>query len=285
MVNMKTTYWIITLCLILFRSHLAQQVEFITSIGKFNSASSFHISASGIIYITDSGSDQITSFDTLGNMLHTNGGYGWTDAAFDEPSDIFANPLSIFVADKNNHRIQRFDRDLNFVSSLTTRQRDNAESRFGYPTGCVVSNQGDLYILDSENLRIIKFDLFGNFNQSFGGFDAGEFQLIKPVSMAVSPNNLIYVCDEAGVLIFDSFGNGVGRIENDEKFNSIRIVFDKLTLNTNKKVFSVSLGTSHRELNEMNLTEYDIGNIVSSLIYNNKLYILTPKEILVFLII
>ncbi len=281
---MKTAFYIILFIFILLRSQFAQQVELIGSLGKFNSASSFHISASGIIYVTDSGNNQITSLDTMGNILRTNGGYGWSEATFDEPSDIFANPLSVFVADKNNHRIQRFDRELNFVSSLSTRQRENFEARFGYPTGCVVSNQGDLYILDSENQRIIKFDLFGNFIQNFGGFDAGDFQLIKPKSLAVSSDNLIYVCHEPGILIFDSFGNGVGRINSEEKFNSVRIVFDNLTLNTDKKVFSSFLRSSERELNEIDFAVYDINFIVSAIINNNKLYILTPSEILVFFI-
>lgn len=283
---MKSAYLIIILCIILFNNQPAQQqVELINSIGKFNNASSFHISASGIIYVADTGTDQITSLDTLGNILRTNGGYGWSEGAFDEPSDIFATPLSVFVADKNNHRIQRFDRDLNFISSLSTRQRENFEARFGHPTGCVVSNQGDLYILDSENLRIIKFDLFGNFIQNFGGFDAGDFQLSKPVSLAVSSDNFIYVCDEPDVLIFDSFGNGVGRIKSDEQFNSVRILFNQLTLTSRKKVFSANLRISQRDLNEIILADYDIEDIISSIVFNNKLYILTAKEILIFLII
>lgn len=283
---MKSAYLIIILCIILFNNQPAQQqVELINSIGKFNNASSFHISASGIIYVADTGTDQITSLDTLGNILRTNGGYGWSEGAFDEPSDIFATPLSVFVADKNNHRIQRFDRDLNFISSLSTRQRENSEARFGHPTGCVVSNQGDLYILDSENLRIIKFDLFGNFIQNFGGFDAGDFQLSKPVSLAVSSDNFIYVCDEPDVLIFDSFGNGVGRIKSDEQFNSVRILFNQLTLTSRKKVFSANLRISQRDLNEIILADYDIEDIISSIVFNNKLYVLTAKAILVFLII
>lgn len=283
---MKKVFLIIALCTILFQNHPAQQkVEFLNSIGKFKSASSFHISASGLIYVTDTGDDQITSLDTLGNILRTNGGYGWSEGAFDEPSDIFATPLSVFVADKNNHRIQRFDRDLNFVSSFSTRQRENFEARFGHPTGCVVSNQGDLYILDSENLRIIKFDLFGNFIQNFGGFNAGDFQLTKPLSLAISSDNRIYVCDEPDILIFDSFGNGVGRIISDEQFNSVRILFNQLTLTTRKKVFTANLRISQHDLNEIILSDYDIEDIISSLVYNNKLYILTTTEILVFSLI
>lgn len=260
----------------------AQKIEFVNSIGKFKSASSFYISASGIIYVTDSGNDQVTSLDTLGNVLQTTGGYGWVEAAFDEPVDVFATPLSIYVSDKNNHRIQRFDRDLNFISSLMTRQRENSESEFGYPLGCAVSNQGDIYILDSENQRVIKSDLFGNFMQNFGGFDAGNYQLNNPRSIAVSPDNKIYVLDKSGIVVFDAFGNGEGRIVIGDNLVSIRIIFDNLTVNSNNRIYRHHLRSADSTLQEFNLEEIEDINIISSISYNEKLYVLTPREILIF---
>ena len=53
-----------------------------------------------------------------------------------------------------------------------------------------------MYILDSENKRVIKFNTFGQFVQNFGGFDAGAFSLTDPRKLAVSPGNNIYVLDE-----------------------------------------------------------------------------------------
>ncbi len=259
----------------------AQQYDYQYSIGKFLNASSFYVAASGIIYVTDSGNDQITSLDTLGNILQTTGGYGWTEATFDEPVDVFATPLNVYVTDKNNHRIQRFDRDLNFISSLSTKDGDNKEARFGYPLGCAISNQGDMYILDSENQRVIKFDLFGNFIQNFGGFDAGSYMLENPKSLAVSSNNLIFVLDESGIVIFDSFGNGVGNIEIEDKSVSLRILFDNLTFNSINKIFTHNLRTEDQIFNEVVLDFKDL-EIVSSLFYNDKLYVLTAKEILIF---
>lgn len=260
----------------------AQQIEFVNSIGKFKSASSFYISASGIIYVTDSGNDQVTSLDTLGNVLQTTGGYGWVEAAFDEPVDVFATPLSIYVSDKNNHRIQRFDRDLNFISSLMTRERENSEYEFGYPLGCAVSNQGDIYILDSENQRVIKSDLFGNFMQNFGGFDAGNYQLNNPRSLAVSPDNKIYVLDKSGIVVFDAFGNGEGRIVIGDNLVSIRIIFDNLTVNSNNRIYRHHLRSADSTLQEFNLEEIEDIIIISSINYNEKLYVLTPREILIF---
>lgn len=274
-----TGYRIIFLLFLFTCFTFAQQVEYEKTIGSFKNALSFFISASGQIYVTDSGNDELISLDTLGNHINSTGGYGWVESAFDEPVDVFSNTLSVYVTDKNNHRIQRFDRNLNFISSVSTRESDNQNVRFGYPLGCSVSNQGDLYVLDSENQRVIKFDLFGNFILNLGGFDAGNYQLINPKSLAVGPNNLIYVLDDSGILIFDSFGNGIGLIETEEDILSIRIVFNNLTINTSKKVFLQNLDTDTRSFSEIDLTEQINSRIISSIFYNEKLYILTPKEI------
>ena len=58
-----------------------------------------------------------------------------------------------------------------------------------YPVSCATSNQGDLYFIDSENKRIMKFDIFGNFILNFGGFDAGKYQLSNPKQLAISSWN------------------------------------------------------------------------------------------------
>lgn len=261
---------------------IPQIFEYQTSIGNFKKASSFYVSANGIIYVTDSGSNQVTSLDTLGNILESTGGYGWAEETFDEPVDVYATPLNIYVSDKNNHRIQRFDRNLNYISSITTRDYGNDEVKFGYPLGCVVSNQGDIYILDSENQRVIKFDLFGNFVQNFGGFDAGNYQLKRPISMAVSPANLLYVADDSGIIIFDSFGNGIGKISLDVKPVSVRIIFDELSITSNNIIYSYNLRSESLNISEIQFSEFEIKNTISSFIYNNKLYILFPDKISIF---
>lgn len=268
--------------LLTFPCGFAQSTGFLSSIGNFNSATAFDISANGIIYVSESGNDQITSLDTLGNILKTTGGFGWSEAAFDNPVDVFATPLSIYIADKNNHRIQRFDRELNFVSTLSTRQRENIEARFGYPSGIVLSNQGDWYILDSENHRIVKFDLFGNYVQNFGGFDAGNYQLRKPTSLAISPDNNIYVSDETGIVVFDAFGNGIGRFEVSEKIISVRIIFDDLVINTKENIYHRNLRSDDTSLQEIDLSGYKLSEMISALKFSGRLYVLTSKEIIIF---
>ncbi|GIK60499.1 MAG: hypothetical protein HND39_13500 [Ignavibacteriota bacterium] len=260
-----------------------QQYQFERSIGKFVNASSFYINSAGFIYVSDIATDEITALDTVGNILKKIGGYGWRESAFDNPADIFADALKVYVADKNNNRIQRFDKNLNFNFQIYTRESENEQERFGYPLSAVMSNLGDIFILDSENSRIVKFDIFGNFLQNFGGYDYGNFALEKPIQLAVSMQNNIFVIDGSEIVIFDQYGNGVGRTSSAEEFESIRIIFDWLTVTTNEKIFTANLRSPDIRLNEIILSGIDDKlDLVSALIFNNKLYVLTNKEIVIF---
>jgi hypothetical protein len=253
-----------------------QTYTYVTSFGEFSDAASFSVNAAGIFYISDTGSDEIYKYDTLGTFIKEAGGFGWDNNSFDDPVDIF-------VSDKNNHRIQQYDKDLNYISQLSTRDSRNNDEVFGYPLSCATSLQGDLYILDSENNRVIKFDLFGNFIQNFGGYDAGDFSLEKPVKLAVSPVNNIYVLDKSRIIVFDQYGNGTESIHLGDSFKNLNIVFNKLTVNSDSEIFISVLNSADKALSKLTLMGIDEKpEIISSLIYNNRLYILTPNEILVF---
>lgn len=262
---------------------VAQSFEYSGSIGKFNRASSFYITANGLIYVSDSGSDEIILLDTLGNQMNTFGGYGWDENSFDDPADVFADPLSIYVADNNNHKIKRFDKNLNFISSLYRRESEFLQEQFGYPLSCATSNQGDLYFIDSENKRIMKFDIFGNFILNFGGFDAGKYQLTNPKQLAISSWNYIFVIDGSDIVIFDNFGSGTNRISIDKPMNSIRILFDHMIICNGEEVYHSYLKSIDSKFTKIDLAGFEIDQeIISGILLNNRLYILTAKKLLVF---
>jgi DNA-binding beta-propeller fold protein YncE len=260
----------------------AQTFSYQLSIGKFKNASSFTINSAGIIYVTDAATDEVYKLDTLGNDLKDVGGYGWDEGNFDQPVDVFANPLSVYVSDKNNHRIQRFDKDLNFISLLYTRESDNSAERFGYPLSAVTSNQGDLFILDSENKRILKFDLFGHFILNFGGFDGGSYALRNPKQMVVSPANVLYVIDGRSIILFDQYGNGINELETGIDLKSISINFNNLLINTDNQILLTNLKSGSLKFSELKTDDELNSPIVSSLIFNGKLYILMDNQIRIY---
>jgi DNA-binding beta-propeller fold protein YncE len=256
---------------------------FESSFGDFNNASSFYINPAGYIFVTDIDTDEIYVLDTLGNLIHSIGGYGWSNSSFDTPVDIYADALKIFVADKNNHRIQRFDKNLNFIFEVSTRESEIEEERFGYPLSAIISNLGDIFILDSENSRIIKFDLFGNFIQNFGGYDYGSYSMKRPKQLAVSMQNNVFVIDENQIFIFDAYGNGISKAEGKDNFISIRIIFTWLSVCTEEKIYIANLKYPDLNIKEVFLEGVDYNpELVSSFVFNNKLYVLSKNNILVF---
>jgi len=281
--TLKMKFYLITLVFFVGTLAFPQKYQFENSFGKFISASSFYINSAGFIYVTDTNTDEVYALDTLGNLRLKIGGFGYREMAFDDPVDVFADALKIYVSDKNNNRIQRLDKNMNFNFQIYTRDSDNEAERFGYPLSAVMSNQGDVFILDSENTRIVQFDLFGNFIRNFGGYDYGNFALQNPKQLAVSGTNNIFVIDGSEIIIFDQYGNSINKVSGIDNFISIRIIFDWMTLSTERKIYMANLRAPEITLKEVLLEDLPLNTkIVSSLVYNNKLYLLTKKEILVF---
>jgi NHL repeat len=158
--------------------------------------------------VVDTEQGMVRLFRSDGTEVRSVGGQGWDNDQFDSPRGIWArNGVDIFVADYGNHRIQRFDRTLNFVSSFSTRERSNPDERFGYPTDVVLSRLGDLFICDTENSRILKVSRLSKVDRYFGGFDAGKGRLINPSRLALGPRDHVYVLDGSRIAVFDNFGN------------------------------------------------------------------------------
>lgn len=269
------------LIIISSNNYRAQSYNKVNEFGKFQNASSFAITMNGIIYVTDSYKNELYKLDTLGNVLAFIGGYGWDTSQFDDPVDVFATPLNVYVADKNNNRIQIFDKDLNFLSVFTTSDNTDNNFAFGYPTSVGVSGQGDMFILDSDNDRILKYDLNGNFSQEIGGVDAGEFSISSPIKFAVSKNGNVFVLESGFVDVFDQYGNGLFKLKTNSEIENINITFSYLTLVNPETVSIINLANRNKIFKQFKFNDNQT-TITDGLVFNNKLYILTKHSIFVF---
>jgi len=177
----------------------------------------FDVDIYGSIYVLDSESSILRVFDARGELLREVGGQGWSNEQFDQPHGIWArNGLNIFVADYGNHRIQRYDRTISYVATLSTREVDDPAIRFGYPTDVSVSRQGDLFLCDGENVRVLKVNQLNQVDdRSFGGPGAGQGTLSAPAMIEVGPGDYVYVLDEDRIVVFDTFGNYIREIGSE----------------------------------------------------------------------
>lgn len=182
---------------------------------QFKQARAISVDLSGMLYICDTGNNTITKLNSNGEIIESVGGFGWEKEMFYTPYDIYASSaLDVFVADYNNNRIQRYDKDLNYISSLHSDEDWDDALHFGYPKSVANSIHGDLLVLDGENNRLIKFNSFGEPEISFGDFGEGKGRLLDPIQIAVSQDDKIFVSDAAQnkILVFDYFGNYLSEI-------------------------------------------------------------------------
>jgi DNA-binding beta-propeller fold protein YncE len=201
------------LCLPSFGHSNPLQTSFLFSFGNFSGPRGIAVAPSGLIYVVDTGDNMVKVYSPLGDSLNEIGGSGWGQLEFDQPYDIAVGAgLNFYVADYGNHRIQRFDKDLNYISTLYTRDSDDPSQRFGYPTSVAVSRLGDLFLLDNENLRVVKVNTFSTIERTFGGIEAGKGRLENPRKIRLTNEDLVCVLDGRRILVFDYFGNYIRTI-------------------------------------------------------------------------
>ena len=167
----------------------------------------------GNVFALDARAGTLTLYDRGMQIVTQTGGPGWENGRFDDPAGLWArNGLDVYVADFGNHRVQRFDRSLAFVSSLSTRDSQNPRERFGYPADVALSRLGELFICDTENARIAKISTQNQMETAFGDFGGGRGRLSHPTQVEIGPGETVVVLDTPRVVIFDSFGNFVSTL-------------------------------------------------------------------------
>ena len=161
----------------------------------------------GDIYVADSRNHRILHIGADGSLLKEWGTFADQQTGnapigtFNEPWGVAVGPDgSVYVADTWNHRIQKFSKDgkpLTMWGQYGQPTPDLPESRtyFWGPRGIAVSTQGQVFVADTGNKRIVVFDSDGKYITEFGtaGLDPGQFD--EPVGVAVAEDGTVFVTD------------------------------------------------------------------------------------------
>ncbi len=176
----------------------------------------------GSVYVADSDNHRIQKFDSNGNFITKWGSIGLGDGEFARPEGIaIGSDGSVFVTDVFNNRVQKFDSNGAFITkwgNYCVMDVDDdgtpdqlCEGGFYLPRSIAIGPDGSVYVSDSSNHRVQKFDGNGVFMTQWGSMGSEERQFNIPRGIAVDSSGFVYVVDSGNCRIqkFDSHGNFV----------------------------------------------------------------------------
>lgn len=121
-----------------------------------------HIEPTGIAFgpggnawIADWAGNRVVEIDPAGELVRQIGTAGAGNAQFSHPDTVAVDPGGlIYVVDQSNGRVQVFNQAGEYLSQFGSAGKGSGQFTFGYPTGIAADNRGDLWVADSENDRI-----------------------------------------------------------------------------------------------------------------------------------
>ena len=161
------------------------------------------------IYVTDSGSKSVFKFDKNGTQIKV------VKPAVKDPElrGIVVSGEQVIVADKTNHQLLSFTRDLEFVKKI--------DLHSGRPVGVACDEEGKMYVCDFNQMRVQVLSAQGELLYSFGDTDTSH-KLLLPHSICVDSecvyvteygNHCVSVLTKQGKFIssFGKIGSGDGQ--------------------------------------------------------------------------
>ena len=119
---------------------------------------------------------------------------------------------AVYVADRDNARIQVFDAQGNFLRKWG--EFGSGDGQFGFPSDIAIDSSGRVYVADTGNHRIQVFDAAGNFLRQWGEEGSGDGQFFFPLGIAIDSSGAVYVADaDNRVQVFNPQGNFLGKWE------------------------------------------------------------------------
>ena len=135
---------------------------------------------------------------------------GDQDHEFHSPSGLTVFGNEVYVCDQQNHRIQVFDLDLNFVRTIASNRK--GQYQFNLPGDVAFDREGRMYVAEHGRERVQVLTADGKHLQMIG-----ERERMKPESVHVV-NDYLYVSDfsrEHRVAVFQTSGKHVASLGSE----------------------------------------------------------------------
>jgi sugar lactone lactonase YvrE len=135
------------------------------------------------------------------------GSLGEGDGQFSGLNDVISTGQYLYVPDYENHRIQMFAADGDFIKTWGTGGEaqgqfiskwgtgGGANGEFRKPAGPTIDSSDNVYVTDQGNGRVQKFTSDGQFIAAWGTAGEGKGQFSEPEGIDVDNSDHIYVAD------------------------------------------------------------------------------------------
>jgi DNA-binding beta-propeller fold protein YncE len=179
--------------------------------GRFSAPKGMAVDGNGNLYVADSQNHRIQVFDGNGNLVRQWGEQGSGPGQFNEPWDVAVSPAGdIYVADTWNHRIQVYSAQGNLLRGWGIFGEALDVTGYGDrlygPRSLAFDDEGNLYVADTGNKRVIKYDANDRMVTAVGGAGDEAGYLQEPVGLALGPEGDLYVVDtwNRRIQVFDA---------------------------------------------------------------------------------
>lgn len=180
--------------------------------GEFSGLQGVATDSLGNIYTLEtcmSGNCRVQKFDQTGNYLAQGGSFGFMPGQFFLAYAITVDSNNqVYVTDSINANVSVFDSDLNYL--FTFSWFGSGDGELNFPTG-IYAKGTNIYVMDSGNTRVQKFDSAGNFVAvSVNGYPEADINGNTAASgIFVDNSNNLYLVDyyKSRVMKFNSLGS------------------------------------------------------------------------------
>lgn len=149
-----------------------------------------------LLAVTNFKTDKVVIMNTSGKVLREFGGTGSVEGLFHGPEGICFDSVGfIYVVDRGNYRVQKFDASGRFVLSFG--KRGDYEGEFENPSDIAFLN-GLVYVTDTANRKIAVYDQYGNYMN-----DIRVDEVVSPRGITVKANKLVISDQKNGIIMFD----------------------------------------------------------------------------------
>jgi DNA-binding beta-propeller fold protein YncE len=166
------------------------------------------VDSKGRLFVTDTGNKRVVIFDAQGVGLGEFGGFGLDLGGLDEPVGLGTDGQGrVYVADTWNQRIQIFeDRGEAAFAAVSERPIGGwiGQSLDNKPY-IAVSTDGVVCTTDPESIRVLCFDINGEFLRGWGEFGSEIWQFGLPVGIAFDSSCSVWITDSSNdrIMFFD----------------------------------------------------------------------------------